>query len=294
FTFDESPVHLQASRTATGFNLLLPFSISLASVIKDTPAPMVSDIRGIILAGSQGERVEIGRLFCDSSYTASERNRDSSQKDHEHTGYLTWRGSFVDLAYFNKLRDGGPVQFFVQLEWRLCYVFYRKMGEVDHTFSTLPEWRRPSTMELSVGYSKEVWVKMLRSLNVAENVLVEIPLPVCPSSDWDGVWEGLRNARDAFEQGGSTGWKNSMMGVRLALERWQQIPNEKEDQGPGWKRPTQDELKDRTKKQRFDNLRWHLYQACHRGAHTGADEWTRDDAVLLLSTLSALLCERKP
>ena len=81
---------------------------------------------------------------------------------------------------------------------------------------------------------------------------------------------------------------------RLALERWQKIPNEKEDQGPGWKRPTQDELKDRTKKQRFDNLRWHLLQACHRGAHTGADEWTRDDAVLLLSTLSALLAERKP
>jgi hypothetical protein len=205
---------------------------------------------------------------------------------------MTWRGSFIDLAYYNKLRDGGPVQFFVQPEWRLCYVFYRKMGEVDHTFSTLPEWRRPSPWEVSVGYPKEVWVKALRSLGVAENVLVEIPLPICPSSDWDGVWEGLRNARDAFEQGGSTGWKNCIMGIRLALERWQKI--EKEHMGPGWKAPSMQEREARTKKERFDNLRWHLYQAAHRGAHTGADEWTRDDAVLLLSALSALLAERKP
>ncbi len=294
FTFDESPIHLQASRTATGFNLQLPFKISLASVIMGELAPMVIDIRGAIFASSHSERVELGRLYCDSSYTAGFRSPNSSQKDSEQQGQMTWRGSFVDLAYYNKLRDGGPVQFLVQPEWRLCYMFYRKMGEVDYQFSTLPEWRRPSTMELTVGYSKEVWVKMLRSLNVAENVLVEIPLPTCPSSDWDGVWEGLRDARKGFEQGGSTGWKDCIMGVRLGLERWQKMPNEKEDHGPGWKAPSMQEREARTKKQRFDNLRWHLFQACHRSAHTGADEWTRDDAVLALSTFSALLAERKP
>jgi hypothetical protein len=122
FTFDESPIHLQASRTATGFNLQLPFKISLASVIMGEPAPMVSDIRGAIFAGSHSERVEIGRLYCDSSYTAGFRNPNSSQKDSEQQGQMIWRGSFVDLAYYNKLRDGGPVQFLVQPEWRLCYI----------------------------------------------------------------------------------------------------------------------------------------------------------------------------
>jgi hypothetical protein len=292
FAFDESPAYLQASRTATGFNLRLPFSISLASVLSGTPAPMVSDIRSVIFAGSPNQRVEIGRLFCDSSYIAPYRSCDSSQKDTIQTGYMTWLGSFADLAFYNKLRDGGLVQFLVQPEWRLCDVFETTIGEADHMVCTLPEWRRPSECEVVVGYSRDVWVKMLRSLNVAENVLVEIPLPVCPSSDWDGVWEGLRNARDAFEQGGSTGWKNCIMGVRLALERWQKI--EKENMGPGWKAPSIQEREARTKKERFDNLRWHLYQAAHRGAHTGADEWTRDDAVLLLSMLSALLAERKP
>jgi len=35
-------------------------------------------------------------------------------------------------------------------------------------------------------------------------------------------------------------------------------------------------------------------QSAHLGPHTPAEEWTRDDALLLLSTLSALLAERKP
>jgi len=50
----------------------------------------------------------------------------------------------------------------------------------------------------------------------------------------------------------------------------------------------------RTKKQRLNALRWHLMQAAHLGPHTGAEEWSRDDALLMLSVLSALLAERKP
>jgi hypothetical protein len=80
--------------------------------------------------------------------------------------------------------------------------------------------------------------------------------------------------------------------VRLALEKWQGI--EKEDMGPGWKAPSMIERKDRTKRQRLDNVRWHLYQCAHLGPHSSAEDWTRDDAVLLLSTLAALLAERKP
>jgi hypothetical protein len=292
FTFDESPVHLQASRTASGFNLQLPFSISLASVVEGAPAPMVSDIRGVIFAGSPNQRVEIGRLFSDSSYTAPYRSRDSSQKDVAWQGYMTWLGSFVDLAFYNKLRDGGPVQFIVQPEWRLCYVFGIPMGESGHLVCTLPEWRRPSEYEVSVGYSRDVWVRMLRSLKVAENVLVEIPLPGCPSPEWEEVWKGLLDARNAFEQGGSTGWKGCVTGVRLALEKWRDI--ESEQMGPGSIKPKQSDLEARTKKERLDNLRWYLMQAAHLGPHTAADEWTRDDALLLLSTLSALLAERKP
>jgi hypothetical protein len=133
---------------------------------------------------------------------------------------------------------------------------------------------------------------MLRKLGIAENVLVEVPLPGSPSPNWAGVWRGLIDARNAFEQGGSTGWKGCVTGVRLALEKWQQL--EPEDKGPGWVSPSRSDREARTKKQRLDNLRWHLLQVAHLGAHTGAEDWTRDDALLMLSTLSVLLAERKP
>jgi hypothetical protein len=80
--------------------------------------------------------------------------------------------------------------------------------------------------------------------------------------------------------------------VRLALEKWQGI--EKEQMGPGWSSPSQADRRARTKKARLDNLRWHLLQIAHLGAHTGSEEWSREDALLMISTLSALLAERNP
>jgi hypothetical protein len=73
---------------------------------------------------------------------------------------------------------------------------------------------------------------MLQSVGAAENVLVEIPLPGKPSPEWDGVWSALI-AKNAIEQGGSTGWKGCVTAVRLALEKWRDI--EKEQMGAGWK-----------------------------------------------------------
>lgn len=65
--------------------------------------------------------------------------------------------------------------------------------------------------------------------------------------------KALVNARKAFEQGGSTGWKGYVTAVRLALEKWQGI--EKEQMGPGWSTPSQADRRARTKKERLDNLR---------------------------------------
>lgn len=126
---------------------------------------------------------------------------------------------------------------------------------------------------------------MLRKLGVAENVLLEIPLPTSPPAPWDEVWNALTEARDTFEHGGSTGWKGCVTAVRLALDKWRQI--EEEDLGPTDKQA-------RTKLQRFENLRWNLLQYAHYGPHSRADEWTRDDALLMLAALSTLLAVRKP
>lgn len=136
-----------------------------------------------------------------------------------------------------------------------------------------------------IGYSQKAWTDMLRDLNVRDAVLVEIPFDSNPPSGWEPVWQAVRDALDSFDAGGSTGWRNCVASVRHALEEWRNI--EKEDQGPS-------DLKSRTKTQRIDNIRWHLIQLAHYAAHTKADEWTRDDALLALSTLSALLAVRKP
>jgi len=118
-------------------------------------------------------------------------------------------------------------------------------------------------------------------------VLVEIPFAFDPPSGWEPVWHALLDARNSFDTGGSTGWKNCIASARHALEEWQKI--EKEDSGPGWQRPSQADLQSRSKSQRIDNIRWHLMQVAHFAVHSKADEWTRDDALLVLSTLSALI-----
>src|SRR3990167_2125734 len=87
-------------------------------------------------------------------------------------------------------------------------------------------------------------------------------------------------ARDAFEQGGTTGWKTCGAAVRRALENWQEI--EKGDMVPGWESQSRQERENRTKRQRLDILRWYLLQLAHLAVHSSANEWSRDDALLML------------
>ena len=50
----------------------------------------------------------------------------------------------------------------------------------------------------------------------------------------------------------------------------------------------------RDKRQRAEFLRWSLLQYAHYGPHTNADGWTRDDALLALSSFCALIAIRNP
>ena len=131
-----------------------------------------------------------------------------------------------------------------------------------------------------------------RALNIAYPVLLEVPLPSSPPTPWDSVWGAIAEAATSAERGGETGWKGCITAARLALDRWREI--EREDMGPGWTRPADDDLRSRTTRQRLDNIRWHLRAYSNLGPHSGAEEFTRDDAILMLSTLSALLAVRKP
>lgn len=289
--FVESPERLSAHRTASGFEMRVPIVINFDTVKKDDPLPMVGNFRGEVFAKDiSGALMVVGRVWSDSWETGnvyySEESSPSTSKDH----YLIWAGALADLALFERARDGRSPALAIRLSGEFCHL----LTGVHPHFRVRTEPRRiySRSGNIEVTYPKEVWVETLRVLGVAENVLVEIPLPGRPSPEWDDVWKALVEARNAFEQGGSSGWVNCVRSARLALEKWQQ--HEAEDKGPGWVSPSRADREARTKKQRLDNIRWHLYQLAHKGVHTGAEEWTRDDALLMLSTLSALLAERKP
>lgn len=276
--FNVEPNYLSASRTAAGFSLSIPAQLSLNLVGKDEPRPMVSNLWCLLFASdASGASVEVGRAQYDSWVSVGWS--DSPGKSVPSDIRMIWRGTFAELAVFEKLREGRPPQLQIQLWGELCYLLPSEHPR--HQLRTPPQRIHGN---VTVSYPKEIWVQKLRSLGILENVLVEIPLPKSPPAPWDEVWKNLVASRNHFEQGGTTGWSGCILSVRQALEKWRDI--EGVNTGPA--DPTK-----RSKKERLDNLRLALHQCTHVWIHKD-EESSRDDALLMLSTLSALLAERKP
>jgi hypothetical protein len=190
------------------------------------------------------------------------------------------------VRHIERIRSGGTAKFNFHVRGELSRLLPAPDGR---RFRSEPQ-RVFGSVEVS--YEKEIWVQMLNTTGFGENVVVEIPLPPAPNPDWEPIWKAIATARDALKAGGDTAWKSAVVECRHALETWHDM--EKEDHGLGWKAPSMQDRKARTRKQRLDSLRWHLYQCAHEAAHTPADQWTRDDAVLILAALSGLLAIRNP
>lgn len=277
-------------RTATGFLAHIPLEITLRDhprtelrAQSDVPQRvLLSTLFGTLFTvNAKGQEALLGSVRSERSY------QGPSAPHPPISGQLVWEGSFAELAFLERYREGQRPKFYLELVGTACLLI-QLPGKIYDLRSN--EWE--SFGRSNFEYPKEEWIKCLRAMKIADNVLVEIPLRSTPPAPWDGIWEGLIEARDAFEQGGITGWKGTVTASRLALERWQKI--EKEQMGPGGTAPSPADRQQRTKQERLDNIRWHLLQLAHLGAHSGSEEWTRDDAVLILSVLSALLAERNP
>lgn len=284
--FIEKPVRLYAYRTVGGFSLSLPMKIMLRYVAENEPLPMISNLRGVITADVGGSKIEVGRAKWESwstGYVYRESPGGMSSKDAD----LTWHGTFAELAYFERLRNGDSPKLEIVVHGELCYLI--NDPGTRRRVRTQPETVFSSYGYVTVSYPKEIWIAMLNSIGAAENVLVEVPLPSVPPAPWDEVWKSLVEARQAFEQGGAPGWKACVTAVRVGLEQWRRI--EQEDMGPGWKN-TPGKQEDRTREQRLDNMRYHLHLATHHWVHNPAASCTRDDALLILSTFTSLLSER--
>lgn len=282
--FVRSPRILNASRTGTGFELRIPVILKFMTVGSNEPQPMISNLQGEVwIKDGAGGRVKVGRLWYDSWETGGIHGSDSKSYESEREISLTWSGTSADLALVEQVRAGRPPAFDFYLHGEYCYLL---PGFAEHMkVRTEPERVYASSAYVEVAYTRELWLQMLDRLGVATNVLVEIPL-LGRSTDarWDGVWSALVVARDAFAQGGTTGWQSCVVRVRQALEQWRDI--EGVDTGPNV-------VRQRSKRERLNNLRLALYESTHNMIHP-QDEATRDDALLMLATLSALLAERKP
>jgi hypothetical protein len=309
-TIVKNPEQLQGARTVSGFEISVPATITLRVRPKLEPMLIVRNLRGkVFVKIENGSLLNVGYLSNDDRHIAG--ITDGEGYDHSSDIRLEWRGTFADLAYIEKLRNGQTPKLQMWLEGEWSFLIRNEIDVTDEQWNQLADPQRRRLNELisfriptdtqrlvsrhgyiEVPYPREVWIDLVRKLGVGENVLVEVPLPKSPPDPWTGVWSALVNARNAFEQGGSSGWHGTVNSVRLALERWRAI--EQENPGAGWKVPSVPDRESRTKKERLDALRWYLMQTAHLGPHSEAEEWSRDDALLMLSTLSGLLAVRKP
>lgn len=281
--FDEAPNDLNVFRSGSGVRLQIPMQIALRWDGDPNPRPTLSNIRCTISIMDRARQLtELGVATDETVYL-------SSRGTHPMSGHLQWRLDLGTLSILERVRDGSQPRF--------QFTTFASAGELIRPPGG-KDWREVQTAPretlgtTEVTYSLEVWNRMLKRAGISQNILLEMPVPGAAPPGWDRVWKLLGEAHAALEQGGSTGWKACVTAAREALSEWQKV--EPEDKGPGWQTPPRNDLESRTLKQRMDNVRWHLLQFAHYAPHSHADEWTRADALLVLSTLSALISKRKP
>ena len=275
-TFDEPEETLAGGKTGSGFRLRLPATVNLEQP-KGSPYEILLDNVRVVF---QAQGMEFGVARCDRLRTPTMKNTPI---------FFSWDWTLPMLAVYEAQRAGNVPQF---TAWLYGDLYYRLEGK---------DWKQevlsvpfPFNNNGVIKYSRETWTKTLRKMNVLDTVVVEIPFPSDPPSDWDQIFECLREARDAFDKGGSSGWKGCATGVRVALEKWSKKEKESPSPGPGWAVPDPKLLHSRTKRERTDAVRWHVYQLAHYLVHNQAAECDREDAALVLAVLSALLAVRKP
>jgi hypothetical protein len=265
--------HFSIARTVSGFHLELPVILTLRRTLERKRFPLLTGLRAIftIRAGA-GQGMELCRPACDQMFKGTCSNCQCS---------LRWSGRLDDLAVYEKLRECMRPSFNVTVLGDVA--FLRDEAGEALKFDTAPEtFMGHGTVE----YSPEIWAKALRTLGISETIMIQIPLPAVPPNGWEEVWVELSNARAALERGGTTALRDAAVAVRRALEEWRKLETEGIAHGK--------QLKDRSKRERLDDLRLHLKNFADFAAHTGIQEWSRDDVVLMISTLAALVAVRNP
>jgi hypothetical protein len=268
---------ISMERISGGILVRFPSVLRLSYSSQPTdPQAHVSNLRARVVGGG----VELGIASQDRIYLGTNPGGDTIVP-------MEMRVPASVLEQYEQARNGAEVRFCFDATGDICGLMH---GNGRPPIQTAVTQFNGQTQE--VTYPLDAWVGALNRVGFGLHVLAEVPLRPAPPAPWDEVWKALADARTSFDQGGNTGWVNCVRSVRHALELWQGI--EAEDHGPGWHAPNRNDREQRTAAQRRDNVRWDLLQYAHRAPHGHADEWNRDEAMLLMTTLAALLRVRAP
>lgn len=259
---------LGARRIAAGFELNLGIEVTLRPRTGQNRFPMLTGLRAILTEPRQS--LEIGRPESDQIYTGILWDARSA---------LRWSGGLAALSEYEKLRDGGKTAFRVVLLGEVTFLREEGALKPDSVPQTFQGFE-------TIEYSTETWARALQTIGVSDIVVVQVPLPVDPPSGWEEVWKELSYAKAALERGGTTAWRDGALAVQRALEEWRKI----EPENIAHTKP----LKNRSKAERFDELRVHLKNFADMPVHTGVESWSRDDVVLMVTMLAGLIAARNP
>src|SRR2546430_143677 len=119
--FDDDHSRLSVRRTASGFLISFPVAVSIRNVKRGADMPVISGLEGVLWAGFEsGATVELGRVVIDRDITSGWTDDGSGERTA--SAYLDWRGTFEELAVYEKIREGRSPQFNVNLECELRYL----------------------------------------------------------------------------------------------------------------------------------------------------------------------------
>lgn len=190
--FDESPNQLTANRTATGFSLSIPATVKLEHTDISKPCPMLSNLCGTISVDMESSNeMDLGIVKDDWWYIGGESE----------SAKLVWHGLVSALTKFEKIRDGKSPILKIRLHGEACWL----LPNIDKTY-LIRSGPYNFSDKVQITYPKEVWIKMLRGLQVAENILVEIPLPNSPPAPMGRGMESSHGSKRRLR----TGWNNRL------------------------------------------------------------------------------------
>lgn len=273
--WEDSPAELRMLRTATGFRLGLPLRIRARAERETPPSTNAAPSRRLVLTNltaqvsvlsKAGEPLELGVARGTSTVIMG-----LPSSGHHLDLHLV--ETTATLAACERHRDGSEVRFDVVLSGTSVTAY----GTAPHESLSSPNGFQ--TM-FRAALMRDVWIRALRSVGASQLLCVEVPLSGTAPPGWESVWKAYEEARTMFDAGGPVGWAGCAARCREAFDQWDMLTPAK---------PVSGNRDLQTLPLRIAAIRDAVRHATHLGVHGLSESWTRGDALLFLSALSALL-----